>query len=277
MLNTLEALPESMFCNASERPIVRYRKGKSDCNELDYIIEETPVAIAFNGVAYTVMMCTPNDLEQFAIGFSLSEGIIDHHRDIHDIEMTPTCDGININVTIANRCVARLQQKRRSLAGLTGCGICGEEKLETVCRVLDPVPSSVHFDLRYLDSVLQQLLRKQQLNQLTGSAHAAVYIDNQGQVTAIFEDVGRHIALDKLVGCIHQRQLTGGVVLVTSRASFEMVQKAASAGVEVLLAISSATKMAVDLAEKLNLTLLGHCRNGRADAYTHPERITGMI
>ena len=277
MLNTLEALPESMFCNASERPIVRYRKGKSDCNELDYIIEETPVAIAFNGVAYTVMMCTPNDLEQFAIGFSLSEGIIDHHRDIHDIEMTPTCDGININVTIANRCVARLQQKRRSLAGLTGCGICGEEKLETVCRVLDPVPSSVHFDLRYLDSVLQQLLRKQQLNQLTGSAHAAVYIDNQGQVAAIFEDVGRHIALDKLVGCIHQRQLTGGVVLVTSRASFEMVQKAAAAGVEVLLAISSATKMAVDLAEKLNLTLLGHCRNGRADAYTHPERITGMI
>ncbi|WP_279151906.1 formate dehydrogenase accessory sulfurtransferase FdhD [Photobacterium iliopiscarium] len=277
MLNTLEALPESMFCNASERPIVRYRKGKSDCNELDYIIEETPVAIAFNGVAYTVMMCTPNDLEQFAIGFSLSEGIIDHHRDIHDIEMTPTCDGININVTIANRCVARLQQKRRSLAGLTGCGICGEEKLETVCRVLDPVPSSVHFDLRYLDSVLQQLLHKQQLNQLTGSAHAAVYIDNQGQVTAIFEDVGRHIALDKLVGCIHQRQLTGGVVLVTSRASFEMVQKAAAAGVEVLLAISSATKMAVDLAEKLNLTLLGHCRNGRADAYTHPERITGMI
>ena len=277
MLNTLEALPESMFCNASERPIVRYRKGKSDCNELDYIIEETPVAIAFNGVAYTVMMCTPNDLEQFAIGFSLSEGIIDHHRDIHDIEMTPTCDGININVTIANRCVARLQQKRRSLAGLTGCGICGEEKLETVCRVLDPVPSSVHFDLSYLDSVLQQLLRKQQLNQLTGSAHAAVYIDNQGQVAAIFEDVGRHIALDKLVGCIHQRQLTGGVVLVTSRASFEMVQKAAAAGVEVLLAISSATKMAVDLAEKLNLTLLGHCRNGRADAYTHPERITGMI
>ena len=277
MLNTLEALPESMFCNASERPIVRYRKGKSDCNELDYIIEETPVAIAFNGVAYTVMMCTPNDLEQFAIGFSLSEGIIDHHRDIHDIEMTPTCDGININVTIANRCVARLQQKRRSLAGLTGCGICGEEKLETVCRVLDPVPSSVHFDLSYLDSVLQQLLRKQQLNQLTGSAHAAVYIDNQGQVTAIFEDVGRHIALDKLVGCIHQRQLTGGVVLVTSRASFEMVQKAAAAGVEVLLAISSATKMAVDLAEKLNLTLLGHCRNGRADAYTHSERITGMI
>ena len=277
MLTTLEALPESMFCNASERPIVRYRKGKSDCNELDYIIEETPVAIAFNGVAYTVMMCTPNDLEQFAIGFSLSEGIIDHHRDIHDIEMTPTCDGININVTIANRCVARLQQKRRSLAGLTGCGICGEEKLETVCRVLDPVPSSVHFDLSYLDSVLQQLLRKQQLNQLTGSAHAAVYIDNQGQVAAIFEDVGRHIALDKLVGCIHQRQLTGGVVLVTSRASFEMVQKAAAAGVEVLLAISSAPKMAVDLAEKLNLTLLGHCRNGRADAYTHPERITGMI
>ncbi|MCD9475199.1 formate dehydrogenase accessory sulfurtransferase FdhD [Photobacterium phosphoreum] len=266
-----------MFCNASERSIVRYRKGKSECCELDYIIEETPVAIAFNGVAYTVMMCTPNDLEQFAIGFSLSEGIIDHHRDIHDIEMMPTCDGININVTIANRCVARLQQKRRSLAGLTGCGICGEEKLETVCRALDPVPSSVQFDLGFLDPVLQQLLRKQQLNQLTGSAHAAVYINQQGQVEAIFEDVGRHIALDKLVGCIHQRQLRGGAVLVTSRASFEMVQKAASAGVEVLLAISSATKMAVDLAEKLNLTLLGHCRNGRADAYAHPERITGMI
>ncbi|HIF9078513.1 TPA: formate dehydrogenase accessory sulfurtransferase FdhD [Photobacterium damselae] len=276
-MNTCEVLPDIDFANSCERSIVRYRKGQDEHREWDFIIEEMPVAVAFNGVAYTVMMCTPNDLEYFAIGFALSEGIIDHHRDIHDIEITKLENGIDLNVIVANRCLLRLKQKRRSLAGLTGCGICGEEKLDTVCLALLPVTSQAEFDLCHLEPALAQLLAKQQLNQLTGSAHAAVYLTPEGCIEAIFEDVGRHIALDKLVGFINQRQLSGGAVLVTSRASFEMVQKVASAGVEILFAISSATKMAVDLAERLNVTLVGHCRHGRADAYSHSERIVGML
>lgn len=276
-MTTLDVQSTDAVSDACQRPIIRYRKGESDFREMDFIIEETPVALAFNGVAYTVMMCTPHDLEQFAIGFSLSEGIIDHHRDIHDMVITHHGNGINLDITVANRCAERLKQKRRSLAGLTGCGICGEEKLETVCRMLMPLPMTVEFDLSHLEQALQQLLEHQALNQLTGAAHAAAYIDANGQLLATFEDVGRHIALDKLIGYIHQQRLSGGAVLVTSRASFEMVQKAASAGVEVLLAVSSATKMAVDLADRLNMTLLGHCRRDRADAYAHPERVFGMI
>ncbi|WP_318450799.1 formate dehydrogenase accessory sulfurtransferase FdhD [Photobacterium leiognathi] len=276
-MTTFDVTSTDDISDACQRPIVRYRKGESDFSEMDFIIEETPVALAFNGVAYTVMMCTPHDLEQFAIGFSLSEGIIDHHRDIHDMTISHHDNGINLDIEIANRCAERLKQKRRSLAGLTGCGICGEEKLETVCRMLMPLPTSTEFDLSHLEQALRQLLDHQALNQLTGAAHAAAYLDKDGQLLAVFEDVGRHIALDKLVGYIHQKRLSGGAVLVTSRASFEMVQKAASAGVEVLLAVSSATKMAVDLADLLNITLLGHCRRGRADAYAHPERVFGMI
>lgn len=276
-MGALEVLLEPIFDSANEQTIVRYRKGKNDSQEVDFIIEETPVAVSYNDIAYTVMMCTPHDLEQFAVGFSLSEGIINHHREIHDIAIVPNCQGININITVANRCLARLQQKRRSLAGMTGCGICGEEKLETVRHPLTPLSSSVRFDLGQLDHILAQLLQLQQLNQLTGAAHAAAYIDSDGNIVTIYEDVGRHIALDKLVGHIHQQQLSGGVVLVTSRASFEMVQKAAAAGIEVLLAISSATQMAIDLARQLNVTLVGHCRLGRADAYSHPQRIIGAI
>ncbi|WP_036801305.1 MULTISPECIES: formate dehydrogenase accessory sulfurtransferase FdhD [Photobacterium] len=263
--------------HALELPIVRFRKGRESWEDRDYIIEERPVAISFNGIAYTVMMCTPRDIEYFVIGFSLSEGIIQHHREVHDIEINPGPNGIAVDVTVANRCLRTLKEKRRSLAGMTGCGICGEEKLETVCRILSPLTTSSTFDICKLESSLEQLLAKQQLNQLTGSAHAAVYLDKDGQVKAIFEDVGRHIALDKLVGYIHRHRLEGGAVLVTSRASFEMVQKAAAAGIEILLAISSATNMAVELAEKLNVTLLGYCRPGRADVYAHPERVYGMI
>ncbi|MEH6530836.1 MAG: formate dehydrogenase accessory sulfurtransferase FdhD [Photobacterium frigidiphilum] len=272
-----ELLSYSAFANASELPIVRFRKGKQSWHDMDYIIEEMPVAITFNGVAYTVMMCTPNDLEDFVIGFSLSEGIIQHHRDIHNINISSGENGITVDVSVANRCLFNLKQKRRSLAGMTGCGICGEEKLESVCRSLTPLTTNTQFDICHLDGALNQLLLKQKLNQLTGSAHAAVYLDNNGQILAIFEDVGRHIALDKLVGYIHRHHLEGGAVLVTSRASFEMVQKVGVAGVEILFAISSATKMAVELAEKLNVTLLGYCRPGRADVYAHPERIFGMI
>lgn len=257
--------------------IIRFNKNKNKYPDIDLFIEEIPVAISFNKIVYTVMICTPHDLEYFAIGFSLSEEIIIHHRDIHDIDIKKHHNGIEINLNISNRCLFRLKQKRRSLIGITGCGICGEEKLDTVCRELLPVLSQIVFDLNYLEIVISQLIAKQELNHLTGSAHAAIYFDLKGYVKVIFEDLGRHIALDKLVGYINRHQLSGGAILVTSRPSFEMVQKVASVGVEILFAISSATKMAIDLADRLNVTLVGHCRYDRADVYTHNERIVGKL
>lgn len=263
----------SPFPAYQTRVITRYTKNVHWDVADDDLIQETPVAIAFNDIAYTVMMCTPHDLEEFASGFALTEGIIDARKDIHDIDISSQDTGITVNVRIANRCVARLQEKRRSLAGMTGCGICGTEKLDSVCRYHTPLPTRDHFDLERLDEALAQLHRHQTLNQRTGSTHAAAYLNVDGELEAIFEDVGRHIALDKLIGWMLRHHKRGGAILVTSRASFEMVQKVVACGVELLFAVSAATSMAADLAERLNVTLCGYCRRGRANIYTHPERL----
>ncbi len=234
---------------------------------------ETAVALVYNGISHAVLMCTASDLEDLAVGFSLSEGIIDHSRDIHDIVQVGSDKGIELHIEIANRCMERLKKVRRSMAGRTGCGICGSESLEHVVRPLASLPKTTFLSWQKIDGILQQLDTRQNLNQVTGATHAAAYISAEGNVITIREDIGRHIALDKLVGHILRNKLSGGAILVTSRASFEMVQKTVSAGIEILLAISAATSMAVELAQKSNLTLVGFCRPGRADAYTYPERI----
>ncbi|MEI8632294.1 formate dehydrogenase accessory sulfurtransferase FdhD [Vibrio sp. PP-XX7] len=235
-----------------------------------------PVALEYNGVAYTVMMCTPINLEEFAVGFSLTEGIIEHDRDIHHIEVQAANNGITLSIEVANRCINRLKEKRRSLMGVTGCGICGAEQLSSVCRCITPLPTNSTFACSHLDDVLSQLMDLQPLNQATGASHAAAYVGRTGKIEAVYEDVGRHIALDKLVGWIAQTHQSQGAILVTSRASFEMVQKVAVSGIEILFAISAATSMAVDLAERLNITLCGYCRQGRANIYTHAERMIDL-
>lgn len=267
---------DAEFPVASEHDIERYHDGESLVGVRDSLIQETPVALEYNGIAYTVMMCTPSHLEWFAIGFSLTEGIIDHHRDIHDIEIRPENNGITLSVTVANRCLVRLNEKRRSLAGMTGCGICGTEKLANICRCATPLEQQSEFNISGLDQLLHQLTARQKLNQLTGACHAAAYVNTDGEIEAVFEDVGRHIALDKLIGWTARYEKSKrGTILVTSRASFEMVQKVVVAGFEILLAISAATSMALELAESMNLTLCGYCRRGRANVYTHAERLTG--
>ncbi|MCL9782071.1 formate dehydrogenase accessory sulfurtransferase FdhD [Vibrio sp. S4M6] len=255
--------------------IIRYQNGTAPSGDDDMLIGETPVAIEYNGIAYTVMMCTPSDLEEFAVGFSLTEGIIDHVRDIHDIEIVQACSGITMSVIVANRCLNRLKEKRRSLTGTTGCGVCGAEQLSAVVRSIQPVANNTSFQLQRLDSVLSALSQAQSYNRLTGASHAAAFINADGEVEIVFEDVGRHIALDKLIGwiCRHRYQQSGSI-LVTSRASFEMVQKVAACGIEILLAVSAATSMAVELAETLNVTLCGYCRPGRMNVYSNPQRLT---
>ncbi|PKQ76003.1 sulfurtransferase FdhD [Aeromonas sobria] len=258
---------------AIHREVLHYRADTVTSDSEMALPSETPVALVYNGIAHSVMMCSASDLEDFAIGFSLSEGIIDSLLDIHDIEQIDGCQGIELHITLANRCVHRLKEKRRTMAGRTGCGICGSESLEQVIRSQPRLPDSQRLAVAHIDKVLTALRPLQLLGQRTGATHAAVHLDGEGNILAIREDVGRHIALDKLVGHLCRSGRRDGAILVTSRASFEMVQKCASAGVEILLAISAATELAVERAEQTGLTLVGFCRPGRAEIYSGCQRI----
>ena len=255
------------------REVVHYRRDGVTVDSLIQLPAETPVALVYNGISHSVMMCSAADLDDFAVGFSLSEGIIDKLSDIHDLEVVPGCNGLEVQVTLANRCVARLNERKRSMAGRTGCGICGSERLEQVIRPLPAVANSQALSIELIEQALEQLRPLQLLGQATGATHAAVHLDSAGNITAIREDIGRHIALDKLVGHLLRSGRRDGAILVTSRASFEMVQKCASAGIEILLAISAATELAVQCAESVGMTLVGFCRPGRAEIYTGRERI----
>ena len=184
----------------AHREVVHYQRHGVTTDSDMQLPCETPVALVYNGIAHSVMMCSAADLEDFAIGFSLSEGIIDGLHDIHDIEQVDGCQGIELHITLANRCVHRLKEKRRTLAGRTGCGICGSESLTQVVRTLPQLPDSQRFEVTLIDKVLAALRPLQLLGQSTGATHAAVHVDGEGNILAIREDVGRHIALDKLVG-----------------------------------------------------------------------------
>jgi FdhD protein len=252
--------------------------GKLIVMEEDELAVETAVAIVYNGIAHSVQMCTASDLEDLAIGFSISEGIIDSVKDIHDIQIAYLCNGIELQVELSNRHFERLKRARRNLSGRTGCGICGTESLQYVVRSQTPVSDSTTISHAAIERALSAFREHQVLNNKTGTTHAAAYISATGEILAIREDVGRHNALDKLIGHYLQSdyqngQGQGGAVLVSSRASFEMVQKTASANIGILLAISGATSMAVDLAEQLELTLAGYCRTGRMNLYSQPHRI----
>lgn len=237
------------------------------------LAKETPVALVYNGISHTVMMCSPQDLTDFALGFSLAEGIINKPNDIYDIEIETLCNGIEVQIELSSRCFMALKEHRRSLTGRTGCGICGTEQLQQVYKNLPILDRTFQFNLNYLDDCLAQLSRTQQLAQITGATHAAAFFDLNGHLLAIREDIGRHVALDKLLGWRAKQPAMQGFVLVTSRASYEMVQKAACCGVEMLVAISAATDLAVQMAQQSQLTLIGFTREGRATIYTGKERL----
>ncbi len=241
----------------------------------DWLAEEVPVALVYNGISHVVMMATPKDLEAFAIGFSLSEGIISSPAEIYGIDIQPACDGIEVHVELSSRRFMGLKERRRAMAGRTGCGVCGVEQLEEIGKPIDALPFSQTFDFSNLDRALSQLNGFQPVGQLTGCTHAAAWIQPDGNLTAGCEDVGRHVALDKLLGLRSRADWGPGAVLVSSRASYEMVQKAAMCGVEILFAVSAATRLAVEVAQRSNLTLVGFCKPGRATVYTHPQRLIG--
>ncbi|ATA26081.1 sufurtransferase FdhD [Brenneria goodwinii] len=241
--------------------------------QTDWLAEEVPVALVYNGISHVVMMSSPKDLELFALGFSLSEGIIQSPQEIYGIDVQPVCNGIEVQIELSSRRFAGLKERRRAMDGRTGCGVCGVEQLAEIGKPITPLPFTQTFSLGNLESALTQLKNVQQVGQLTGCTHAAAWITPEGTLSGGCEDVGRHVALDKLLGMRAKNPWRQGAVLVSSRASYEMVQKSAMCGVEILFAVSAATSLAVEVAERCNLTLVGFCRPGRSTIYTHPQRL----
>lgn len=241
----------------------------------DEVAEEVPVALEYNGISHAVMLATPADLEDFALGFSLSEGIVDSAREVYDIEIDTRAHGIAVQLDIASAAFMRLKDRRRSLAGRTGCGLCGTESLEQVIRTPAPVQSTASFHTDVVQAAFVQLQLRQALQRHTGATHAAAWLRADGHVSMVREDVGRHNALDKLAGALARsgEDIAGGAVLVTSRASYEMVLKAAAIGAGVLAAVSAPTALAVRLAEQAGITLAGFVRPGAHVVYAHPQRL----
>lgn len=241
----------------------------------DFLAEEVPVALVYNGISHVVMMASPKDLELFAIGFSLSEGIIEHPREIYGMDVVSACNGLEVQIELSSRRFMGLKERRRALAGRTGCGVCGVEQLNDIGRPVQPLPFTQTFNLAHLDRALMHLNDFQPIGQLTGCTHVAAWVMPSGELAGGHEDVGRHVALDKLLGrrATEGEEWRQGAALVSSRASYEMVQKSAMCGVEILFAVSAATTLAVDVAERCNLTLVGFCKSGRATIYTHPQRL----
>jgi formate dehydrogenase accessory protein FdhD len=250
--------------------------GGTALGRADAVIEEVPVALVYNGISHAVMLVTPTDLEDFALGFSLGEGILSSAQDLFDCELVPVPQGIEARLTLAGARFAALKERRRTLTGHTGCGLCGVESLAALERPLVPVGRTCTPAPGAVARALAGLPRHQTLFRRTGGGHAAAWVGADGEVQLVREDVGRHNALDKLIGALVRRGLApaAGFALCTSRASYEMVQKAMSAGIGLLVAVSAPTAAAVRLAQAARITLVGFARGERMLVYTHPEPVT---
>ncbi|APW43820.1 sulfurtransferase FdhD [Rhodoferax saidenbachensis] len=243
----------------------------------DTVAAEVPVALVFNGISHAVMMATPQDLEAFALGFALSEGILDTPQDCFGIEVHTTTvaavQSVEVHLDIAARCFARLKERRRSLAGATGCGLCGVDSLQALDLAVPPMPQHAWVTQLQAATVLRALQAMpalQVLNARCGSLHAAGWASPEGELLQVMEDVGRHNALDKLLGARAQAGLLGeaGFIVMSSRASYELVRKCARLQVRALATISAPTDLAISIARGAGLQLWGLCRDPRAVLYT---------
>lgn len=261
-------LPHPRLPAATRLDAVLLQAGQPKSTQ-EWVAEEVPVALVYNGVSHAVMLASPLDLEDFALGFSLSEGIIDQASDLLDCEQLDSDAGITLELRITLRAFMRLKEHRRTLAGRTGCGVCGAERLADAVRPVRAPVAGLVVNPAAIERAMAELGNRQGLQHTTGATHAAAWCALDGQVQVLREDVGRHNALDKLIGHLAAQAVDphDGFVAVTSRASYEMVHKTATAGIGLLAAISAPTALAVRTAQTANLSLVGFARGQRATIY----------
>ncbi|SJZ30410.1 FdhD protein [Enhydrobacter aerosaccus] len=252
----------------------------SGVEALDEVVaEEIAVALVYNGISHAVMMATPCDLEDLARGFSLTEGIVDKPAQIYDIEvegldLEKGRRGIEVRIEIASERLTALRERRRTLTGRTGCGLCGVDSLDAALRPVPSIRAAGQLSRDAIARAMAALPAAQRLNRENGASHAAGWASTDGTLIAVREDVGRHNALDKLAGALMRTAPTDdGFVVVTSRCSYEMVQKAAAIGAIAIAAVSAPTSLAIATAEQAGLALVAFVREGRLTVYAHSERI----
>ena len=258
-----------------QHPVTRWERGVPS-ERIDMVAEECPVTIVYNDVPHVVMMATPTNLVDFVTGFSLTEGLVGSVDDLRSIAALPHARGIEMQVTVATACMAEIESRTRRISGRTGCGVCGSESVDAVLRPVPAVGEGRAVGNAVIHRALDQLVARQELNRQAGAVHAAGWSSYDGDVDLVREDVGRHNALDKLIGALRSRGTDpqSGFVVVTSRASFEIVHKAAMLGTSLLVTVSGATGLAVRMAHEANLTLCGFSRSESHVVYTHAWRVT---
>jgi FdhD protein len=274
-------LMKKRFAKVSSAPVQQYTVQRWHDGKLsettDQLAEEVPIALVYNGVSHVVMLASPQDLEDFALGFSLTEGILKDKGELYDIEVKQQENGIELHLAIAAERFVQLKERRRSMAGRTGCGLCGAESLAQVFHLPEVNTLNINktsgIKMRSVFKAHHDIRALQTLQKATGATHACAWADETGKIQCLREDVGRHNALDKLLGSLLKQGTQGGFILTTSRASYEMVQKVSMAGFDVLAAISAPTGLAVRIAEEYGITLLGFVRNQQFVAYSHPTRM----
>jgi formate dehydrogenase accessory protein FdhD len=257
-----------------ELTVERWRGG-TVTREPDLIAEEVPVALVYHGVPHVVMLATPADLEDYAVGFTLSEGLVAHRDEIRGIDVIPGEESAEVRITVAWERFSALLDRRRNLTGRSGCGLCGQETVEQAVREVKPVGPGARLGVAELHDAIARLADLQPINARTGSVHAAAWVLPGKGIQVVREDVGRHNALDKTIGALIRSGVdpATGALLLTSRASFEMVQKSAAVGVAFVAAFSAPTAFAVRLAERAGLTLVAFARENQHVVYAHPWRL----
>jgi FdhD protein len=269
--DTIDALPAP----AVSVPNLTRRGGVSLASTRD-VPEEQAIAFTYNGSTHAVMMATPADLEDFAVGFALTEGLIEDRSEIENLEIMPTPLGIEARVWLKGDQADAYAKRRRSMAGPTGCGLCGIESLEAAMRPLPHVTADLKVSAQSIVAAMASLDPAQTLNHQTHAVHGAAFWTEREGLVALREDVGRHNALDKLVGALVRagRTAADGLLLMTSRVSIELIQKAARLNGPVLVAVSAPTAAAIRLAEEAGITLVAVARRQDFEVFTHSERLS---
>jgi formate dehydrogenase accessory protein FdhD len=242
----------------------------------DAVVVEAPVALLYNGLPFAVMMATPCDLEDFALGFALSEGIVATPGEFRLVDVVRGEEGVALHAAIPQERYDALAQRRRNIEGRSGCGLCGVEALQDALRPVPRVQPSLTVSPVQIRAALAALAQQQPLNARSGGVHAAGFAHPGGLL--VREDVGRHNALDKLIGALAHARIDArsGFLVITSRASYEIVHKAATAGIGIVVAISAPTDLAIRIADDAGITLAAFARGQTLNLYTHQHRIAGM-